>query len=75
MKDLIEDGVIVVEQEVVVLEVDPSILDWTVETESGEEEEIEELMNETCSWLDSEEEGLESEEEEEEMFWEGIIET
>ena len=74
MKDLIEDGVIVVEQEVIVTEVDLSVLDWTVETESGEEEEIEELMNESCSWLDSEEESSESEEEEE-LVWEGFIET
>ena len=74
VKDLIEDGVIVVEQEVIVTEVDLSVLDWTVETESGEEEEIEELMNESCSWLDSEEESSESEEEEE-MVWEGFIEV
>ena len=73
VKDLIEDGVIVVEQEVIVTEVDLSVLDWTVETESGEEEEIEELMNESCSWLDSEEESSESEEEE--MVWEGFIEV
>ena len=79
VKELIEDGVIGPEQEVIVAEVDLSaleVLDWSVETpDTEEEQEIEELMNETCSWLDSEEESSESEEEEEEMFWEGIIET
>ena len=77
VKELIEDGVIGAEQEVIVAEVDLSaleVLDWTVETESGEEEEIEELMNESCSWLDSEEESSESEEEEV-LDWEGFIET
>ena len=78
IKELIEEGVLGAEQEVVVSEVDLSaleVLDWSVETpDTEEEQEIEELMNETCSWLDSEEESLESEEEEEEMFWEGIIE-
>ena len=77
VKELIEDGVIGAEQEIIVAEVDLSalaVLDWTVETESGEEEEIEELMNESCSWLDSEEESSESEEEEE-LDWEGFIET
>ena len=71
---LIEDGVIVAEQEVVVAEVDPLTLSLEVETESGEEEEIEELMNETVSWLDSEEESSESDQEEE-LDWEGLIET
>ena len=78
IKELIEDGVIGAEQEVVVSEVDLSaleVLDWTVESlDSVEEEELEEWMNETCSWLDSEEQSSESEEEEE-LDWEGFIET
>ena len=71
---LVEDGVLVAEQEVLVTEVDPLSLSLEVETESGEEEEIEELMNETCSWVYSEEESSESEQEEE-LDWEGFIET
>ena len=78
IKELIEDGVIGAEQEVVVSEVDLSaleVLDWTVESlDSVEEEELEEWMNESCSWLDSEEQSSESEEEEE-LDWEGFIET
>ena len=78
VKELIEDGVIGAEQEVIVSEVDLSaleVLDWTVESlDSVEEEELEEWMNETCSWLDSEEQSSESEEEEE-LDWEGFIET
>ena len=78
VKELIEDGVIGAEQEVIVSEVDLSaleVLDWTVESlDSVEEEELEEWMNESCSWLDSEEQSSESEEEEE-LDWEGFIET
>ena len=79
IRELIEEGVIGAEQVVAVEEEEQvalEVLNWSVETPNTEEEqEIEELMNETCSWLDSEEEDSETEEEEEEMFWEGIIET
>ena len=79
IKELIKEGVIGAEQVVAVSEDDlvaQEVLNWSVETpDTEEEQEIEELMNETCSWLDSEEEESETEEEEEEMFWEGIIEV
>ena len=67
---LIEDGVLVAE-EVVVAEVDPLTLSLEVQTESEEDLEF---MDETVSWLESEEESSESEQEEE-LEWEGLIET
>ena len=79
IRECIEEGVIGAEQEVVVSEeelIAQEVLNWSVETpDTEEEQEIEDLMNETCSWLDSEEEESETEEEEEQMFWEGIIEV
>ena len=69
---LTEDGVLVAE-EVVVAEVDPLTLSLEVQTESEEEEDLE-FMDETVSWLESGEESSESEQEEE-LDWEGLIET
>ena len=67
-----EDGVLVAE-EVVVAEVDLLTLSLEVQTESEEEEDLE-FMDETVSWLESEEESSELEKEEE-LEWEGLIET
>ena len=70
IESLVEDNVLVAE-EVIVAEVDPLTLSLEVQTESEEDLEF---MDETVSWLESEEESLESESEEEPM-WEGLIET
>ena len=83
IKELIEEGVIGAQQEVDVAEALQAavaealeVLNWSVETpDTEEQEEIDELMNETCSGSDSEEESSETEEEEEPMFWEGIVEV
>ena len=67
---LVEDSVLEAE-EVIVVDLDPLSLSLEVETESEEDLEF---MDETVSWLDSEGESSESETEEE-LEWEGLVET